>query len=145
MHSQTSFEKKPQTTQAFYITGKKKTEITTTVSRKNISANTGKARCSTTPKQVSTTAAVRLLQILWVPEETRKQKGLGRGTVCRSPMIQWHVCISHAIDNFKMGRGGYLEIVYLGDLLELFGGVFPFVSENFCYTALISIYFDANC
>lgn len=65
MHSQTSFEKKKQTqtTQAFYITGEKKTEITTTVSRKNISVNTGKARSSTTPKQVATKAAVMLLQI----------------------------------------------------------------------------------
>lgn len=63
MHSQNSFEK-TKTTQVFYLTGEKQTEITTTVSRKNISANTGKAtRSSTTPKQVATTGAVGLLQI----------------------------------------------------------------------------------
>lgn len=63
MHSQNSFEKN-KTTQAFYIMAEKKPEITTTMSRKNISANTGKAtRSSTTPKQVATTAVVGLLQI----------------------------------------------------------------------------------
>lgn len=44
-----------------------------------------------------------------------------------------------------MGRAGYLEIVYIDDLLGLFWEVFPFVSGNFCYAALVSIYFDCNC
>lgn len=57
MHSQSSFEK-TKITWPFHIT-EEKTEITTTVSRKNTSANTGKATGRSTSKQAATTAGAK--------------------------------------------------------------------------------------